>query len=154
MENPLVAIVVGSTSDRTFAEHTEKYLTYFGIPFVSRVLSAHRNAGELTAFLKQAEAEGVQVFIAQAGMAAHLPGVIAAQTARPVVGVPLPGSALNGVDALLSEVQMPSGIPVATLAIGKAGAVNAAVLAAEILALSHPEIAVKLKEFRSRGAKL
>jgi phosphoribosylaminoimidazole carboxylase PurE protein len=154
VEKALVAIIVGSTSDQTFAEHTEKYLDYFGIPYVFRVLSAHRNAEELTVFLKEAESSGVEVFIAQAGMAAHLPGVIAAQTLRPVIGVPLPGSALNGVDALLSEVQMPSGIPVATMAIGKAGAINAAVLAAQILALSRAELAAKLIAFRAKGSKL
>ena len=154
MEKPLVAIVVGSASDRTYAEHTERYLDYFQIPYEFRILSAHRNAEELRAFLKEAESAGVEVFIAQAGMAAHLPGVVAAQTLRPVIGVPLPGSALNGVDALLSEVQMPSGIPVATMAIGKAGAINAAVFAAQILAASHSAIAEKLVEFRAKGSKL
>ncbi len=154
MGKPLVAIVIGSASDRSFAAHTEKYLDYFGIPYELRVLSAHRNAEVLRTYMEKAEDEGIEIFIAQAGMAAHLPGVIAAQTLRPVIGVPLPGSALNGVDALLSEVQMPSGIPVATMAIGKAGAINAAVLAARILAISRPKLARKLSEFQAAGSKL
>ncbi len=150
----LVSIVVGSLSDEEMAAYTKKYLEYFGIPYDFQILSAHRDAAALSAYLKKAEAQGVQVFIAQAGMAAHLPGAIAAQTSRPVIGVPLPNSALNGLDALLSEVQMPSGIPVATMAIGKAGAINAAVLAVEILALSHSGLQEKLVEFRKNGSKL
>ncbi|NOY78736.1 MAG: 5-(carboxyamino)imidazole ribonucleotide mutase [Calditrichaeota bacterium] len=150
----LVSIIVGSSSDEEMAAHTKKYLDYFNIPYDFQVLSAHRNAAALSEYLKKAVAQGVQVFIAQAGMAAHLPGAIAAQTSRPVIGVPLPNSALNGLDALLSEVQMPSGIPVATMAIGKAGAINAAVLAAEILALSRTDLQDKLVEFRNKGSKL
>jgi len=150
----LVSIIVGSLSDEEAAAHTKKYLDYFRIPYDFQILSAHRNAVALSDYLKKAEAQGVQVFIAQAGMAAHLPGVIAAQTSRPVIGVPLPNSALNGLDALLSEVQMPSGIPVATMAIGKAGSINAAVLAAEILALSRSDLREKLVDFRKKGSKL
>ncbi len=150
----LISIIVGSSSDEEIAAHTRKYLDYFQIAYDFQILSAHRNPEALSAYLRKAEAQGVQIFIAQAGMAAHLPGVIAAQTFRPVIGVPLPNSALNGLDALLSEVQMPSGIPVATMAIGKAGAINAAVLAVEILALSRSDLQEKLIEFRKGGSKL
>jgi len=150
----LISIIVGSPSDEEVAAHTRKYLDYFGISYDFQILSAHRNAESLSIYLREAERQGVQIFIAQAGMAAHLPGVIAAQTSRPVIGVPLQNSALNGLDALLSEVQMPSGIPVATMAIGKAGAINAAVFAAQILALSHSDLHERLIEFRKRGSKL
>ena len=153
-KNDLVSIIVGSSSDEEIAAHTKKYLDYFGVSYDFQILSAHRNAKALSDYLREAEARGVRVFIAQAGMAAHLPGAIAAQTTCPVIGVPLSNSALNGLDALLSEVQMPSGIPVATMAIGKAGAINAAVLAVEILALSRSDLREKLIEFRKKGSKL
>lgn len=153
-ENTLISIVVGSASDAPTAAHTQKYLDYFGVSYDFQILSAHRNAEKLSEYIREAESMGVRVFIAQAGMAAHLPGVMAAQTTRPVIGVPLPNSALNGIDALLSEVQMPSGIPVAVMAIGKAGAINAAVLGVEILALTRPDLQEKLLKFREMGSKL
>ena len=154
MQDPLVAIIVGSSSDKEFAAYTGKYLEFFDVPYESVVLSAHRNPEALSQYIQEADKKGVRVFIAQAGMAAHLAGVIAAQTISPVIGVPLPNSALNGLDALLSEVQMPSGIPVATMAIGKAGAINAAILSAQILALSNSELSKKLQKFREKGSKL
>jgi phosphoribosylaminoimidazole carboxylase PurE protein len=129
------------------------YLARFGIPHDVRVSSAHRQPEETAAFVKAAEADGYAVIIAAAGMAAHLAGFAAAHTTLPVIGVPLEGSALNGLDALYSTVQMPAGIPVATVAIGSAGAKNAAVLAAEILALNDDGLRRKLVEFRSNGAK-
>jgi phosphoribosylaminoimidazole carboxylase PurE protein len=130
-----------------------EYLAKFGIPHDLRVSSAHRQPDETAAFVKSAEAEGYAVIIAAAGMAAHLAGFAAAHTILPVIGVPLEGSALGGVDALYSTVQMPAGIPVATVAIGSAGAKNAAVLAAEILALNDDGLRRKLAEFRINGAK-
>ena len=119
-----------------------------------KVLSAHRNPEELQEYLSQLEMRETKIIIAAAGMAAHLPGVIASKTIVPVIGVPLPGSHLNGVDALYSIVQMPAGIPVATVAVGKAGATNAAVLAAEILALCDGDITDKLRTFRKQGSKI
>jgi len=131
-----------------------KALEAFGIPYEERVLSAHRQPEETAQFARDAAAAGFKVIIAGAGMAAHLAGVVAAHTTLPVICVPLPGSALQGVDALLSMVQMPSGIPVATVAIGKAGAINAAILATEILALEDEELKKRLVEFRKGGSKL
>jgi 5-(carboxyamino)imidazole ribonucleotide mutase len=148
-----VAILIGSSSDEDVMRGCTDYLTKFGIPFDMKVSSAHRQPEETAAFVKQAEAAGYGLIIAAAGMAAHLPGVVAAHTILPVIGVPLAGSDLHGVDALYSIVQMPSGIPVATVAIGSAGAKNAAVLAAEILALREPELREKLRAFRKNGAK-
>jgi 5-(carboxyamino)imidazole ribonucleotide mutase len=149
-----VAILIGSKSDQEVMNACEEYLTYFGIDYELMILSAHRNPVECVEYVHNSEANGVKVFIAAAGMAAHLPGVVASHTTLPVIGVPLSGSELNGVDALYSIVQMPAGIPVATVAIGKAGARNAAVLAAEILALQTPDIKIKLKEFRLNGSKV
>jgi len=149
-----VAILMGSKSDEEIMQHCEKYLQHFGVDYEKRVLSAHRNPIETIEFARSAESNGFKVIIAGAGMAAHLPGIIAANTTLPVIGVPLPSSELNGVDALYSIVQMPSGIPVATVAIGKAGAINAAVLAVEILALQNEELRKKLEEFRKQGSKL
>ncbi|CUS96025.1 5-(carboxyamino)imidazole ribonucleotide mutase [Candidatus Kryptobacter tengchongensis] len=149
-----VAILMGSKSDEEIMQHCEKYLQHFGVDYEKRVLSAHRNPIETIEFARSAESNGFKVIIAGAGMAAHLPGIIAANTSLPVIGVPLPSSELNGVDALYSIVQMPPGIPVATVAIGKAGAINAAVLAVEILALQNEELRKKLEEFRKQGSKL
>lgn len=129
-------------------------LERFGIPFDLRILSAHRQPDETAAFARSAEEHGYAVIIAAAGMAAHLPGVIASHTTLPVIGVPLEGSPLHGLDSLYAMVQMPAGIPVATVAIGSAGARNAAVLAAEILALGDPELKSALAEFRRQGAKV
>ena len=148
-----VAILLGSASDEPAMASCTDTLSKFGIPFDLKVSSAHRQPEETAAFVKAAEQQGYAVIIAAAGMAAHLPGVAAAYTHLPVIGVPLDGSALHGVDALYSIVQMPAGIPVATVAIGAAGAKNAAILAAEILALNDPGLREKLLEFRKRGAK-
>ena len=149
-----VAVIMGSISDQEIMSECSKHLKYFGINFQEIILSAHRTPDETILFAKQAEKSGFQIIIAGAGMAAHLPGIIAAHTTLPVIGVPLSGSALNGVDALYSIVQMPSGVPVATCAIGKAGAINAAVLAAEILAISDNNVKQKIIEFKKLGSKI
>ena len=151
---PKVAIVMGSTSDAEVMSTAEDILKYFGIEFEILVTSAHRTPEQTSEFAKAAEENGFSAIIAGAGMAAHLPGVIAAYTTLPVIGVPLGGSELNGVDALYSIVQMPKGVPVATMAIGKAGAGNAAVFVAEMLAATHSDIKAKLLEFRANGCKL
>ena len=147
-ERPLVAVMMGSASDAPLLEPCLKTLHSFSVPFVVRILSAHRTPEETAAFVKEAEGEGVEVFIAAAGMAAHLAGAVAARTVRPVVGIPLASGPLNGQDALLSTVMMPPGLPVATVAVN--GARNAAVLAVQILALSRPALAEALKENRER----
>jgi phosphoribosylaminoimidazole carboxylase PurE protein len=148
-----VAVILGSTSDTQVMQGCLDYLTHFGITHELKILSAHRQPDETAAFIKGAEQNGFSLIIAAAGMAAHLPGVAASHTTLPVIGVPLEGSALAGVDALYSIVQMPAGIPVATVAIGGAGAKNAAVLAAEILALGDAGLREKLLKFRRNGAK-
>jgi phosphoribosylaminoimidazole carboxylase PurE protein len=148
-----VAVLLGSKSDEQLMAGCTDYLVRFGIPYDLRVSSAHRQPEQTAAFVKSADAEGYAVIIAAAGMAAHLAGFAAAHTTLPVIGVPLEGSALNGVDALFSTVQMPAGIPVAAVTIGSAGAKNAAVLAAEILALNDDGLRRKLAEFRNNGAK-
>ncbi|MSP64190.1 MAG: 5-(carboxyamino)imidazole ribonucleotide mutase [Ignavibacteria bacterium] len=149
---PKVAIIVGSSSDDEAMKGCIQYLEYFGIEYNYQVLSAHRNPDECVSFVRNAESNGYKIIIAAAGMAAHLPGVAAANTILPVIGVPLSGSELKGVDALYSIVQMPSGIPVATVAIG--GSKNAAVLAAEILALDNSTIKLKLINFKKNGSKI
>ncbi len=149
-----VAILIGSESDREVMNDSIKYLDYFGIENEMHVLSAHRNADAATTFVKEAAGNGFVCIIAGAGMAAHLPGVAAAHTHLPVIGVPLDASPLNGVDALYSIVQMPPGIPVGTVAIGKPGARNAAVLAARIIALNDSAVLQKLEEFKQKGFKL
>ena len=151
---PLVAILSGSASDAENVNATEEYLDFFGIGYESKVLSAHRNPTDVAEYVAKARSKGFKCIIAQAGMAAHLSGVVAAHTTLPVIGVPLPGSHLSGMDALYSTVQMPAGIPVATMAIGKAGAINAAIFAVEILAVDNEELQNKLQEFRAKGAKL
>ncbi|MBD3374406.1 5-(carboxyamino)imidazole ribonucleotide mutase [candidate division KSB1 bacterium] len=151
---PKVAILMGSPSDKDVMENAVQYLEYFGLDYEVHVMSAHRNPEVVAEFTKSAEANGFSAIIAGAGMAAHLPGVVASMTTLPVIGVPLSGSALNGVDALYSIVQMPRGIPVASMAIGKAGAVNAAIFLAEIFALTDKEIKAKILEFRKNGSKL
>lgn len=150
---PKVAILLGSKSDEQVMQGCADYLARFGIQYDLKISSAHRQPDETAAFVRQAEQNGYSIIIAAAGMAAHLAGVTASHTTLPVIGVPLEGSALNGVDALYSTVQMPAGIPVATVAIGSAGAKNAAVLAAEILALHDAGIKQRLLEFRKNGAK-
>ncbi len=145
----LVAVIMGSRSDWSGAmEHCAATLEELAVPHDVRILSAHRTPEELVSYLRAAEADGVEVFIAAAGGAAHLAGVVAGHTLKPVLGVPMQSSALQGLDSLLSTVQMPAGIPVATLAIGKAGAVNAALFAAQILSGSRPELAAALRQHR------
>ena len=146
--NPLVSIVMGSKSDWETMRHADEMLTQFGVAHECQIVSAHRTPAWLSEFATSAASRGVQVIIAGAGGAAHLPGMVAAQTTLPVLGVPVESAALKGMDSLLSIVQMPGGIPVGTLAIGKAGAINAALLAVSILALNRPELAEKLKKFR------
>ena len=152
--NAQVAVVMGSSSDQPIMAECTRHLEFFGIPFQGFILSAHRTPEETAQFAKEARNKGIKIIIAGAGMAAHLPGVIAAHTTLPVIGVPLAGSELSGVDALYSIVQMPSGVPVATMAIGKAGAINAAVLAAEILGITDENVYQKLSEFKRMGCKL
>jgi 5-(carboxyamino)imidazole ribonucleotide mutase len=149
MASPLVALLMGSESDAPTVKEACAVLKSFGIPFQTRVLSAHRTPEALVAYVSQAEQEGVQVFIAAAGGAAHLAGVVAAHTTRPVLGIPIQSSALNGLDSLLSTVQMPGGVPVGTMAIGSAGARNAALFAIEILALADSRLSEKLKLHRT-----
>lgn len=145
---PLVGVIMGSKSDWETMRHAVEILERFEIPFETRVVSAHRTPDLLFDYAKAAKARGLEVIIAGAGGAAHLPGMCASQTSLPVLGVPVQSKALNGLDSLLSIVQMPAGIPVATLAIGRAGASNAALLAASILGNKYPEIAAKHDEFR------
>ena len=147
-----VAIIMGSTSDWGSMRQASDILTELEVAHENRVLSAHRTPDALAAYISDAEARSVRVFIAGAGGAAHLAGVIAAQTLLPVLGVPMQSKALNGLDSLLSIVQMPKGIPVASLAIGDAGAGNAGLLAAQILSLSDPDLAERLKAHRARQA--
>lgn len=149
-----VLVVLGSVSDREYFEGIESLAQFFAFDIETVVLSAHRESERLREKLSQAESEGTEVIVAAAGMAAHLAGVCAAESLLPVIGVPLPTSSLNGLDALLATVQMPSGVPVATVAIGKAGAKNSIVLAARILALKDAAIRQKLVEFKARGARL
>ncbi len=149
-----VAIIMGSESDRPVVETSLAYYHFFDIPVEVFVMSAHRDPDRVHQFARSARENGYGLIVACAGMAAHLPGVIAAFTTLPVIGVPLAGSELNGVDALYSIVQMPAGVPVATMGIGKSGVRNAAVLAAEILALSDPKIEEKLISFKQNGCKL
>ena len=147
---PPVAIIMGSQSDWATMRHAAETLAELGIPHDARIVSAHRTPDRMVAFAKGARAEGFKVIIAGAGGAAHLPGMTASLTPLPVFGVPVESKALSGQDSLLSIVQMPGGIPVGTLAIGKAGAINAALLAAAVLALSDEEIADRLDEWRER----
>jgi 5-(carboxyamino)imidazole ribonucleotide mutase len=152
---PLVAVLMGSSSDWETMQHCSAQLTALGVPHECKAISAHRQPATLHAYVKEAEGKGVRVFIGAAGGAAHLPGVLASITAKPVLGVPMKGWATDGLDALLSIAQMPGGVPVATLAIGKAGAKNAAILAAQILGLAEPAIAravLALREAQSQGA--
>jgi 5-(carboxyamino)imidazole ribonucleotide mutase len=147
--SPTVGIIMGSASDWETMRHAAETLDRLGIPNERRVISAHRTPDRLIAYAKGARERGLKVLIAGAGLAAGLPGVVAALTPLPVLGVPLEGGALKGLDALLSIVQMPGGIPVGTLAIGRAGAINAALLATAILALGDPAIASALDAFRA-----
>ena len=146
--NPIVAVIMGSKSDWETMKNAADILEEFAVPHEVKIVSAHRTPDLLFEFAKSAESRGLEVIIAGAGGAAHLPGMCASQTVLPVLGVPVKSKALKGIDSLLSIVQMPAGIPVATLAIGEAGAKNAALLAISILANSRPELRSKLHEFR------
>lgn len=145
---PLVGIIMGSSSDWETMEHAAKTLAELGVAHETRVVSAHRTPDLLFEYASSAERRGIEVIIAGAGGAAHLPGMTASKTVLPVLGVPVESKALKGLDSLLSIAQMPGGIPVGTLAIGKAGAINAALLAAAILGAKHPEIREALRKFR------
>src|SRR5262245_39442291 len=145
---PLVGIIMGSKSDWETVSHTAQTLDSLGVPHEVNVISAHRAPDRLFEYVSTAESRGLQVLIAAAGGAAHLAGVTAAKTHLPVLGIPIESKALHGMDSLLSIVQMPAGIPVGTLAIGRAGAVNAALLATSILALKHPPFRTALLEYR------
>lgn len=147
---PLVGIVMGSRSDWETMQHAAQKLEALGVPFEVKVVSAHRTPDVLFSYAEQASSRGLRAIIAGAGGAAHLPGMIAAKTAVPVLGVPVQSKALNGMDSLLSIVQMPAGIPVATFAIGNAGASNAALFAAAMLASDQPAIGQALDSFRAR----
>ncbi|NIR51406.1 5-(carboxyamino)imidazole ribonucleotide mutase [candidate division KSB1 bacterium] len=149
-----VAIVLGSKSDRTVMAECKKILNHFKIGFSESILSAHRTPRETADFAENAEANGYRVIIAAAGMAAHLPGVLASYTTLPVIGVPMGGSSLSGLDSLYSIVQMPSGVPVATMAIGAAGAANAAIFAAKILSLQDSALQERLHEFKKQGCRI
>jgi 5-(carboxyamino)imidazole ribonucleotide mutase len=149
MEQPLVAVIMGSSSDWETMKHASDVLERFGVPHERHVVSAHRTPEWMSEFASGAEARGLEVIIAGAGGAAHLPGMVAAHTVVPVLGVPVQSAALQGLDSLLSIVQMPGGVPVATLAIGKAGATNAGLLAVAILATSRPDLRGRLRAFRA-----
>src|SRR5215217_3046489 len=149
-DRPLVSVIMGSKSDWETLRHADEMLTRFGVPHECHVVSAHRTPDWMAEFAKGAQGKGVEVIIAGAGGAAHLPGMVAAQTLLPVLGVPVQSQAPNGLDSLLSIVQMPSGVPVGTLAIGKAGATNAGLLAAAIVSAGRPEVRERLRAWRER----
>ena len=151
MSKAFVAIIMGSDSDLPLLENTMSVLKGFGIPFEARVASAHRTPDVVSEYVADAQSRGCAVFIGAAGLAAHLAGAIAARTTRPVIGIPCDGGPLSGVDALYSTVQMPGGIPVASVAVGKAGAKNAAYLAAQIITLTDPEVDAKVKADRKKA---
>jgi 5-(carboxyamino)imidazole ribonucleotide mutase len=143
-----ISIIMGSKSDYEIMKNCADTLETFGVKYELIISSAHRSPQRTKQYIQEAESKGAMVFIAAAGMAAHLAGAVAATTTKPVIGVPMKGGAMDGMDAMLSTVQMPSGMPVATLALGKAGAINAAYLAMQILSISNKELAIKLKEDR------
>jgi 5-(carboxyamino)imidazole ribonucleotide mutase len=153
MANPLVSIVMGSDSDLEIMRETGKALDEFGIAYEIDVTSAHRSPARTSEFSRAAASRGIKVIIAGAGGAAHLAGVIAAETTLPVIGVPIPSTSLQGLDSLLAIVQMPAGIPVATVAIGKPGATNAGILAAQIIGASDAAVAEKLKGYKQKLAR-
>jgi len=153
MSSPLVGIVMGSKSDWEAMKQASDMLTRFGIPHESKVMSAHRTPAVVAEYASSAAGRGLQVIVAGAGGAAHLAGVVAAHTILPVIGVPMQSAALNGIDSLLSTVQMPKGIPVATVAIGASGAANAGLLAVAILATSRPDLRTKLQAYREELAE-
>src|SRR5687767_9680804 len=147
---PIVAVIMGSRSDWETMRHADEILSQFDVAHECRIVSAHRTPNLMVQFAEEAELRGIEVIIAGAGGAAHLPGMTAANTVLPVLGVPVESHALKGMDSLLSIVQMPGGVPVGTLAIGRAGAINAALLAVQILALSRPDLRQRLHEFRQK----
>ena len=149
---PLVGVIMGSQSDWDTMRHADAILTEFGVAHESRIVSAHRTPAWMTEYATTAADRGLEVIIAGAGGAAHLPGMVAAQTVLPVIGVPVQSAALNGLDSLRAIVQMPKGVPVATVAIGASGAANAALLAVAILGTSRPELRTKLREYRANIA--
>ena len=149
-ERPLVGVIMGSKSDWDTMSHADAMLTEFNVPHECLVVSAHRTPAWMAEYASAAAGRGLEIIIAGAGGAAHLPGMVAAQTLLPVIGVPVQSPALNGIDSLLSIVQMPKGVPVATVAIGPSGAANAALLAVAILATSRPDLRAKLQAFRER----
>ncbi|HEX9565148.1 MAG TPA: 5-(carboxyamino)imidazole ribonucleotide mutase [Gemmatimonadaceae bacterium] len=149
MSPPLIGVIMGSKTDYEHMQHACATLEELGVPFETRIVSAHRTPDWMFEYASGAEDRGLMVIIAAAGGAAHLPGMTASKTLVPVLGVPMPVTALQGQDALLSIVQMPAGVPVGTLAIGKPGAINAAILAAEIVALRHPEVRDRLRSWRA-----
>lgn len=149
MADALVGLIMGSKSDWDTMQHAAQLLEALGIPHETKVVSAHRTPDLLFEYAESAESRGIQVIIAGAGGAAHLPGMAAAKTTLPVLGVPVESKALQGIDSLLSIVQMPAGVPVGTLAIGKPGAINAALLAASIVALNSPDVRERLRAFRA-----
>src|SRR5436853_5430952 len=153
MNAPLVSIVMGSDSDLEIMNEAAKALEGFGIPYEIDVTSAHRSPARTSDFTRKAAGRGIKVIIAGAGGAAHLAGVIAAETTLPVIGVPIPSTSLQGMDSLLATVQMPAGIPVATVAIGKAGATNAGILAAQIIATADTAMAAKMKAHKEKLAR-
>jgi 5-(carboxyamino)imidazole ribonucleotide mutase len=152
MASPLVGVIMGSKSDWDTMRHADEVLTRFGVPHECRVVSAHRTPAAMAEYAAGAAARGLEVIIAGAGGAAHLPGMVAAQTIVPVIGVPVQSVALHGLDSLLSIVQMPHGVPVATVAIGAAGAANAGLLAVAILANSRPDLRAELQAYRDELA--
>ncbi len=152
--NGKVALLIGSESDKTTVEASIKYFDYFDIELDLRVMSAHRNPDDVSKFASSARDNGYHVLIGAAGMAAHLAGALKAHSTLPVIGIPLGGGIEDGLDALLSTVQMPKGVPVATMSVGKAGAINAAILSAEILSLNNTTLSDKLNEFKNIGCKL
>jgi 5-(carboxyamino)imidazole ribonucleotide mutase len=150
VSHPLVGIIMGSKSDWETMRSAEETLTQFGVPHECRIVSAHRTPDWMCEYAATAEGRGIEVIVAGAGGAAHLPGMVASQTILPVLGVPVQSQALQGLDSLMSIVQMPGGVPVGTLAIGKAGAINAALLACAVLALADPALAGRLDAWRAR----
>jgi len=147
---PVIGVIMGSASDWETMQHTDATLREFAVPYECRVVSAHRTPERMRDYARQAAGRGIEVIVAAAGGAAHLPGMVAAYTTLPVLGVPVQSHALHGVDSLLSIVQMPAGVPVGTLAIGRAGAVNAALLAVSIAALRRPALRAELDAYRAR----
>jgi 5-(carboxyamino)imidazole ribonucleotide mutase len=152
--NGKVAFLIGSETDRVIAEASIKYFDYFNIHCDLKVMSAHRNPVDVGNFATNARGNGYQVLIGGAGMAAHLAGALKAHSTLPVIGVPLPGGLQDGIDSLLATVQMPKGVPVATMAVGKSGAINAAILCAEILSINNDSLIKSLKIFKDNGSKI